>query len=142
MTPERLVRYLQIVFILMWLMFACSIFLIHPEGQSIGVLGECLVVLFAIESARVGFKLQRMMLRVRSESLPRNTESTPISRWIAGNVLRLATGSAVCWGGIFIRIMGGSVALICLLFASSLLLLLFWQPGEVPAANESQSPTR
>jgi hypothetical protein len=52
--------------------------------------------------------------------------------------------------------MGGSVTLIYLLFAGSLVLLLTWKPGrcpeptepqfsqefEVPAANESQGPTR
>jgi len=136
MTPERIVRFFQIFCILMLLMLVYTVSLIHPGEWSIGILGQCLVVLFAIECARAGFKLQRMILRVRSDSLLRNSESTPISRWIGGNVLRLAMGLSVSWGGVFIHFLRGSVILVYLLYASSLLLLLTLRPGTCPELTE------
>ena len=51
MKPEGLVRYFQIFCIFMLLLLVYTISLTHPGKQSIGTLGQCLVVLVAIESA-------------------------------------------------------------------------------------------
>lgn len=136
----RVVRILQFAFIFIWLMLAYSMSLIHPGEQSIGIFGQCIIVLVAIEVVRVGFKSQRMMIRVRSESLSRNTESTPVSRWMAGNVVRFATALSASWGGLLVHFLRGSDILVYFLFAGSMFLLVLWQPGEVPTTTESRNP--
>jgi hypothetical protein len=140
MNPERQLRLLQIVFILLVLMFFAESRWYTPDCVLIrhrtGAFVQLLFILVAAETIRVGFKVQRIMLCVRSRSLPPKLKSTPLSRWRAGNVMRLATTASVGLQALVLHLFNGSAILIYLLFASSLLLLLIWRPGTIPSPTE------
>ena len=141
MKPESPLRFLQIVFILLVLMsFAISRWCLTDSDlirHGTGAYIQILFILVALETVRMGFKMQRVMLRTRSQSLPPTLKSTPQSRWMAGNALRLATAAAVGFQAFVLHLFDGSAILVNLMFASSLLLLLIWQPGTCPPNNQS-----
>jgi hypothetical protein len=132
----RVVRILQIAVIVSVLLFILILNMIHPAPQSVSASLQWSIVVLAILSAESGFRVQRLMLRTRSQSLLRS--STPRSRWLGGHAIRLATAESVALFGFVLRMIGSSSNLVIALFAGSLLLLIFWQPGAVPAENESQ----
>jgi uncharacterized membrane protein len=140
MNPAILtVRILQCAMIVSVLMFIYILHIIHPAPHSVNALLQWSIVFCAIASALMGFIVQRMMLRAPSQSLPATENSTPLRQWFAGHVLRFATAESVALFGVVLRMMGSSSILVTVLFVSSLLLLLLWQPGAVPTQTESQS---
>jgi hypothetical protein len=136
----RTVRMMQVMFIVSILLFILVLYLDAPATQSVDATVQCGIVCCAIAFALSGFIVQRMLRRAPSQSLPGTQSSTPRSRWFAGHLVRFATAESVALFGFTLRWMGSSSNMITLLFAGSLLLLVVWQPGEVPAAIESQGP--
>ncbi len=84
--------------------------------------------LWAIPS---GFFLQRTIVG-HSDKLRRSTRSTPLSRWNAGNLVRLATATSVALWGLVLREIGGPAWLAYIFFAVGGMLLLMWKPGASP----------
>ncbi|MGP8269695.1 MAG: hypothetical protein ACLQLH_06475 [Terracidiphilus sp.] len=137
-----MVRIMQCAMIVSVLMFIYVLHIIHPVPHGVNASLQWSIVCCAIVSALVGFIVQRMMLRAPSQSLPATDNSTLLRPWFAGHVLRFATAESVALFGFVLRMMGSSSILVTVLFVSSLLLLLLWQPGAVPTQTESQSSMR
>jgi hypothetical protein len=131
----RMVRTLQIAFIVSVLLFLFVLHTLQPATRNVSGTIQGVLVLCAIASAEAGFLLQRMFLRPRDPSLPATKNSTPLSRWFSGHLLRFATAESVALFGFVLRMMGSDSILVYLLFGSSLLLLLTWRPGTVPPST-------
>lgn len=138
----RVMRVMQIAFIVSVLLFYSISRMIQPAGQSLDDFMQWVIVLCAAASAAGGFSVQRMFLRVRSQALATTRKSTPLSRWKVGHLMRFASAESVALYGVVMRTTGGSSTLSAALFAGSLLLLALWQPGAVPNESESQGPIR
>jgi hypothetical protein len=136
------VRTLQCFFILSVLMFIYVLHIIHPTPHSVNASLQWSIIFCAIASALMGFIVQRMMLRAPSQSLPATKDSTLLRQWFTGHMIRFATAESVALFGFVLRMMGSSSILVTLLFVSSLLLLLLWQPGPVPTQTESHISIR
>jgi hypothetical protein len=139
MNPAILtVRILQCAMIVSILLFIFVLHIVHPVPHSVNASLQWSIVFCAMASALAGFYGQRMFLRVPSQSLPSTQNSTLLNRWFAGHIVRFATAESVALFGFVLRMMGSSSILVTVLFVSSLLLLLLWQPGAVPTQTESQ----
>jgi hypothetical protein len=125
-------RIVQCAIIVSVLMFIYVLHIIQPAAQSVSATMQWTIVLCAIVSALMGFIVQRIFLRAPSPSLPVKPNSTPRSRWFAGHIIRFATAESVALFGIVLHMLGSSSILVTVMFASSLILLLIWQPGTCP----------
>jgi hypothetical protein len=114
--------------------YVCS--MIQPAEQSVNSTMQSAIVLCAIASALMGFIVQRIMLRVPSQPFPEKQNSILFSRWYAGHILRFATAESVALFGVVLHVLGSSSSLVTTMFASSIVLLLIWQPGTCPPQNE------
>lgn len=136
-----MVRTMQVAFIFSVLLFYFVLHVLHPAPQSVNPNLQLAIVCCAIASAMAGFIMQRAILNAPDRPNPSGQSSTPRGRWFTGHVIRFATAESVALFGFALRMIGSTSNLVILLFAGSLLLLLFWQPGEVPAESESNNPT-
>ncbi|HUD73891.1 MAG TPA: hypothetical protein VMQ76_02385 [Terracidiphilus sp.] len=140
MNPAILVvRTLQCAMIVSVLMFIFVLKVIHPAPHSVSASFQWSIVFCAVASALMGFIVQRMLLRARSKSLPAAQSPDPRGPWLSGHIIRFATAESVALFGFVLRMMGSTSILVAVLFVTSLLLLLLWQPGAVPTETESQS---
>jgi protein-S-isoprenylcysteine O-methyltransferase Ste14 len=112
---------------------------VPPVAHSVNSSIQWAIVLCAIASVLAGFIVQRTMLRTPSQFLPAAQHSTVLVKWKAGHILRFATAESAALFGLVLHTLGSSSVLVNILFGSSILLLLFWQPGAIPAQSESQS---
>ncbi len=143
MNPAILmVRVMQFAFIVSVLLFIYVLHLIHPAPHSVNASVQWSIVFCAFASALMGFIVQRMMLRAPSQSLPATQSSNLPGPWFTGHVVRFATAESVALFGFVLSMVGSSSILVPVLFVSSLLLLLLWQPGTVPTQTESQISIR
>jgi hypothetical protein len=131
----RVVRFMQIVFIVSVLLFIYVLQILHPVAHSVSAPIQWALVLCAIASAEMGFIVQRILRRPQGPSLPATQNSTPLARWTSGHILRFATAESVALFGFVLRILGSYSVVVYLLFGSSLLLLLMWRPGNVPPST-------
>jgi hypothetical protein len=130
MNPATLqLRIVQISFIISVGLFYYVLSMIQPAAHAVNSSMQSAIVLCAIVSAYSGFWLQQRFLRIRSQSLPTESKSTPLSRWFAGHILRFATAESVALYGVVLHMFGSSSTLVNVMFICSLLLLLIWQPG-------------
>jgi len=136
----RVVRILQFAMIFSVLLFYLVLHLIHPAPQNVDSTVQLAIVCCAIASAMAGFIMQRAVQNAPDRPNASGQTSTARGRWLSGHVVRFATGESVALFGFVLGIMGSTSNVVIALFAGSLLLLVFWQPGEVPAENESQNP--
>jgi Na+/H+-translocating membrane pyrophosphatase len=132
-----LVRTMQVVFIVSVLLFY---FVLHVV--CVNAYLHWVIVCCAIASAMAGFIMQRVILNAPDRPNSLGQTSTPKGRWLTGHVIRFATAESVALFGFVLRMMGSYSNVVIALFAGSLLLLVVWQPGEVPTATESQSLIR
>jgi hypothetical protein len=91
--------------------------------------------LWAIPS---GFSLQRQIVGHPGKSRRRSTRSTPLSRWRAGNLVRLASANSVALWGLVLRETGGPASIAYTMFAIGGLLLLIWKPSTSPQHPSEQ----
>jgi hypothetical protein len=136
----RVVRIVQIAIIVSVLMFIFVLHTIHPPPHTVNASLQWAIAFCAIVSALVGFIMQRKILN--SPDPPTNAlgqTSNPQGRWFTGHIIRFATAESVALFGFVLRMLGSSSTLVYLLFGSSLLLLILWQPGAIPTQTESQS---
>ncbi|MFZ1083944.1 MAG: hypothetical protein WAN35_03130 [Terracidiphilus sp.] len=133
----RVVRTMQVAFIASVLLFLYVLHVMHPALHSVNPAMEWSFLLCAIGSALSGFILQRVVMNAPNRPGSATQSSTPRGQWFTGHVIRFATAESIALLGFVLRMMGSSSILVPLLFAMSLLLLLFWQPGPVPTQNES-----
>ncbi len=133
-----LVRIMQCAFIVSVLLFIFVLHIVHPAPHSVNASLQWSIVLCAIASALMGFIVQGIWSRAPSQPLPAAQNATLRSRWLSGHILRFATAESMALFGFVLRMMGSSSVLVTVLFVSSLLLLLLWQPGAVPTQSEFQ----
>ena len=136
------VRTLQCFFIVSVLMFIYILHIIHPTPHSVNASMQWSIVFCAMGSALGGFYMQRMLLRIQAKPLSGTQSSNPLRQWFTGHMIRFATAESVALFGFVLRMMGSSSIPVTVLFVSSLLLLLLWQPGPVPTQTESQISIR
>jgi hypothetical protein len=131
MSPTGRLRVAQIGCIV--LVVACGL-TAHLTGQKRTGRGgaELIVCLAAIWGAVAGFTIQRKLLSGNTTIQRKGTKSNPLTRWRAGNLIRLWSAASVgIWALVLVEL-GGSQVLAALLFAVSLLLLILWKPGSDP----------
>jgi F0F1-type ATP synthase membrane subunit c/vacuolar-type H+-ATPase subunit K len=138
----RVVRILQCAIIVSVLLFYYVLHVTHPAPQSVNANFQLAVVCCAIASAMAGFIMQRAIKNAPDRPNASGQKSTPRGRWLSGHVIRFATAESVALFGFVLGMMGSTSNVVIALFAGSLLLLVFWQPGEVPTETESQGPIR
>jgi hypothetical protein len=136
------VRIMQFAFIVSVLLFFRVLHIVQPAPQGVSATVQWCIVCCAIATALLGFVGQRAFRRAPSPLVPETQRSTVRSRWFAGHLLRFATAESVAMFGIVLHALGSPTNLVDAMFAGSLLLLVVWQPGEAPAATESQNPIR
>ena len=133
--PVFMTRVIQCSIIVSVLLFLVVLRVVHPPVQNVNAALQWAIVLCASASAVAGFLVQKAMLRPPSLSLSAAQNSTPLNRWFSGHIFRFATAESVALFGFVLRMMGSSSVFVPFLFGSSLLLLLLWQPGDVPMEN-------
>jgi membrane protein implicated in regulation of membrane protease activity len=94
---------------------------------------QWLIILAAIWSAISGFTVQRRINRTRSRSQTQPRRSTPVSRWRAGQLVRLMSATAVGLWGLLLHYTGGPEWLVNIFLGLAMLLLMIWRPGVTPA---------
>ncbi|HXR38811.1 MAG TPA: hypothetical protein VN776_06945 [Terracidiphilus sp.] len=134
MNPVIQIRIIQFVMILSALSLIPFSRMQPQPTHTVSATFQLIIVLVAAASAESGFTVQRKMLRVRGQS----NASTPLTRWRAGQIIRLATAYSVILYALVLRILGGSSKLAGALYVSGLLLLLIWRPGVIPTDTPSQ----
>ena len=135
--PERQLRLLQIPYVgfaLLCFWFAGSLPSNH-SGRATTVV-QVLMVLVAIWSAESGFWVQRYLARWGNRPTRSVRSSTPLRRWRAGHLFRLASALSVSLWGLVLHQIGGSAWLADILIGAGLVLLLIWRPGVSPAEAE------
>jgi hypothetical protein len=95
-----------------------------------------IVIVGAVWSATSGFTIQHRIVHGRQH---RSRKSTPFTRWRAGHIFRLCTATNVGLCAILLSDWGGPHLVVNALFATGLVLLLFWSPGAVPDGSEINS---
>jgi len=112
----------------------------EPSGREIKLV-QLLMIVGAIWSAVVGFTFQRRVNRAATRPRRPSTTSTPLSRWMVGHIMRLATGTSVGMWGLTLYYFHGPLWLVNAVLAAGLALLLIWKPGARPnivmAKNQS-----
>ena len=131
MSPERQLRILQIACIVV-LLTAITVSLMVQGTTHGSALIQGIVSVLALSSAVQGFTAQRQIVKGPSPSQPRSRLSTPFSRWRAGNLVRLASATAVGLWALILSENGGPALLVNALFVVGMLLLLIWRPGASP----------
>jgi F0F1-type ATP synthase membrane subunit c/vacuolar-type H+-ATPase subunit K len=134
--PLFTMRVMQVAFITSVLLFMYVLHAAHPPVQSVPPALEWAIVICAAASALAGFIVQKALLCPPSQPLAAARNSTPLNGWFTGHIIRFATAESVALFGFVLRMMGSSSVMVTVLFGSSLLLLLLWQPGECPMENE------
>jgi hypothetical protein len=134
--PERQLRLVQIACIL--LLGACIFFSYFGlskqyqarQGMSFG---QGLILVTALWSGVSGFTVQRRITQAKPEHF--SPKSTPLSRWKAGNFVRLSSATAVGLWGLVLQIFHGSLWLVEVFLAIGIILLATWRPGARPATR-------
>lgn len=126
--PERQLRLLQIGCIVVVL--ASFRLALRVQGTAHGSpIVRVIFVALALVCIVQGFTIERRIVRPRN---PSRVRSTPLKRWRAGNVVRLAYGTAVGLYGLALSEFGGPAWQVSALCAIALILLLIWKPGISP----------
>jgi F0F1-type ATP synthase membrane subunit c/vacuolar-type H+-ATPase subunit K len=113
--------------------------MVHPEPHSVNASVQWGIVCCAIASAMTGFIMQRVIMNAPDLPKVLGQTSTPRSRWFMGHIIRFATAESVALFGFVLRMIGSNSNVVMALFASSLFLLLLWQPGAIPTETESKN---
>jgi len=127
----RIYQIICIVFVLL-----SSIFYIHlPKHPNRGAMtfGQWIVVLAAIYCGVMGFTMQRKLVRGINRNSGQASATTPLRLRMSGNLIRLASATAVCMWEFLLQVFGGPAWLVDTLFGMGLVLLLIWKPGSCPA---------
>jgi hypothetical protein len=134
-----MVRILQLAIVVSVLLFYFVLHVVHPAPHDVNASVEWGIACCAIASAAAGFIMQGVILNAPDRPNSLGQTSTPQGRWLTGHVIRFATAESVALFGFVLRMMGSYSNLVIALFASSLILLLLWQPGAVPTETGSKN---
>jgi hypothetical protein len=134
--PERRLRLVQascILFIVLCLLLLHfgALGSLEPAGREIKLV-QFLMIVGAIWSAIVGFTFQRKVNRTATRPRRPSAKSTPLSRWMVGHFMRLASGTSVGMWGLALYYFRASLWLVNTTLGAGLALLLIWKPGASP----------
>jgi hypothetical protein len=137
----RTLRMCQIACIALVLFCLLMVFQIPTSsGRNSSPAMQWIAIAGALSCAVEGFNMQKKILRG-----PRNrrvgSKSTPVSRWMVGNVLRIAFAVSVSLWGFLSHIYGSPGWLAVSLIGVGLILLLIWRPGSCPASEDQTAQT-
>jgi hypothetical protein len=125
-------RIMQITFIVSVVLFYYVMSMIPPTAHAVNTSMQSAIVLCAIAFVLVGFIGQRVFQRAPSQSLSEKQNPSLLTRWFAGHLMRFATAESVALFGVVLHMLGSSSSLVTTMFASSIVLLMIWQPGTSP----------
>jgi hypothetical protein len=132
----RQLRIVQIACILLAL--SCVVLTVRkPTNHGEATPVHWLITVAAIYCAVSGFTVQRKIVTGPARTQLKRG-STPLSRWRAGHLIRLATAAAVSLWGAVLSIYGGPSWLVYSLLALGLLLLVVWSPGTNPVLTQPE----
>lgn len=134
----RDLRVVQVACILLALSSAWLIGLGRSRGYGALTPVHWFITLAAIYCAVTGFTFQRKMTKRLSRSQQTTRGSTPFSRWRVGHLMRLATATAVSLWGAVLSVYGAPSWLGYALCGLGLLLLLMWNPGDLPVTSQPE----
>lgn len=128
LTNERHFRILQlccIVTVLVFFRFGRAV----ADTATEPTLMRWVVIGMGVWASTAGFILERKIVRSGARS---SNRSTPLSRWRAGNLLRVASASSVAAWGLILRVIGGPALIANIFFAVAGILLVIWRPSARP----------
>lgn len=134
MRPEHLFRIFQICFVVAVLMFIW-ILTVLPAGN-VGratPYADWITTVFAIYSGWAGFWFAK---RIAVSNRPNPAlQTSGLSRWWLGRLVRLASAESVCLSGFVLRLLGGPLWLVATMFGTGLALLLTLRLGSATDAG-------
>lgn len=137
LTTERHFRLIQVfcvIVVLACFQVALKINKTSPQITPI----QWVVIGMGVWATMSGFILERKIVSYPKRASRPSTRSTPLSRWRAGNLVRVASATAVALWGLVLRSNGGSASVAYTLIAIGGLLLLTWRPSARPADDSPQ----
>jgi len=131
LTTERHFRVLQVICIVVVLTcfrVALKVDKTSPEVTPV----QWLSIGMGFWAIASGFIIERKICHGPDKSSRRPTRSTPLSRWRAGNLVRIMSATALaCWG-LILRENGGLALIAYVFFFAAGILLLVWKPRALP----------
>jgi uncharacterized membrane protein len=134
LTTERHFRIAQVFCMLVVLACVQLAVNITKTSSEITVLHWVLMAMAAWAMVS-GFTLQRKIISHSDRDHQRPGRSTPLSRWRAGNLVRIGSATSVALWGLILRENGGPALIAYILFAVAGLLLAIWKPGRSPVCS-------
>lgn len=124
-------RILKISFILSGLIFLYIVFKIPPNGtEPVQPSLEVIISAVALANIVLGFVLPGFVARAaRGGQSVASPSTTPMQRWFTGYILSLAFFESCSLFGLVLHFLGAPILVVELLFAASLLAILFRSPG-------------
>lgn len=140
MRQMRTLRIVQVVFVayILLLFWMLRLLPAGPGPHSMTPVAWSIVCI-ALLSAVLGFVLQSWVLRAPA-SPQAVSKSSPIRRWFAGHVIRMAFSLAVSLYGLILHSTGAPNSAAASLMGLGLILILFWSPGDVPDGKQLGGP--
>jgi hypothetical protein len=133
-------RHLRIVQVVCILLALSGAWLIHhgkSTSNDVVTPVHWFIVLAAIYCATAGFTVQRRIIQA-PKRLQTTKSSTPLSRWRAGNLIRLSMATSVSLWGTVLSVYRGPTWLAFTFFALGLIQLLIWTPGNTPVMAQPE----
>jgi hypothetical protein len=135
----RTARILKIAFLVSGILFIYVVYTVPVQAQGpTSPAFEMAIAVVALASVVAGFILPGILRRAAERVSQNKPGSTPLSRWMAGNIVGLACFESCSMFAVMLHFAGGHVRTIELLFAVGLIALLFWSPGNPPDAEENR----
>jgi hypothetical protein len=132
-------RIIQFVMVASVLMFFYVGRTLPVPSQNEAASFQWAIVACAFASALGGFIAQRVVQRASNQTPRSAQDSTQLSRWQMGHIIRFASAESVALFGFVLRSLGAPSTIVYSLFAGGIVLLLIWQPGAAPTPSEPQS---
>jgi hypothetical protein len=128
-------RILKISFIVSGLMFLYIVFKIPPNGtEPVQPAFELIISAVALTNIVLGFVLPGLVAgATRGRQSGASPSATPMQRWFTGYILSLAFFESCSLFGLVLHFLGARIQVVELLFAASLLAILFRSPGAPPS---------
>ena len=136
MSPQdRVMRIMKYAFIASVLLFGVVAIKIpskaaHPPQHMI----EVVISVLALSNLVLGLNAQSFFARFVKPN-PATPAGTPLNQWFAAGIFSLALMESCAIFALVLHLLGSSIKLVGILFASAILTLIFWNPGTAPTQD-------
>lgn len=129
---------LKLAFIVSGLLFIVVVARVPTQTpqQPVSPAFEWAVTVLGIIEDVIGLNGRRLFLWLAKRAPGNAQASTPLGRWMTGNVMSLAFMETCILFGMVLHFVGARVRLVELLFAVGMISLVLWSPGTPPAAKQ------